>query len=215
MAAENFDACLAKVLVHEGGWADHPSDPGGATMKGITIGTYSRYKKRDVSKAELKAIPDADVRRIYKAEYWDKVKGDDLPAGLDYVAFDGAVNSGPQRGGKWLQQALGVNADGRIGPQTLARAKALDAGGKRSVIEAACTARMTFLRGLRTFPTFGKGWTARVEGVRRDALAMVGPTIPATAPTPPAQPQPPVAAPSQPARPEGLWAWLRRVLRGK
>ena len=80
---DNFDACLAKVLKHEGGWADHPKDPGGATMKGVTIAVFREYKGRAVTKDELRAISDADLRAIYKAGYWDKVKGDDLPRGLD------------------------------------------------------------------------------------------------------------------------------------
>ncbi len=165
----NFDYCLKEVLKHEGGWADHPRDPGGATMKGITIGTYSQWKGRRISKAELRAIPDAEVAAIYKRNYWDKVRGDDLPSGLDYVAFDAAVNSGPARGAKWLQQGLGVAADGKIGPKTLAAAEAADAP---SAIVAATNARFAFLRGLSTWPTFGKGWSRRVDDVRKKALAL-------------------------------------------
>jgi lysozyme family protein len=153
----NFDYCLKEVLKHEGGWADHPRDPGGATMKGITIGTYSQWKGRRMSKAELRAIPDAEVSAIYKRNYWDKVRGDDLPSGLDYVAFDAAVNSGPARGAKWLQQGLGVAADGKIGPKTLAAAESSDA---LSAIVAATNARLAFLRGLSTWPTFGKAGRA-------------------------------------------------------
>jgi lysozyme family protein len=183
----NFEACLAEVLKHEGGWADHPSDPGGSTMKGVTIGTFARYKKRDVTKAELRAISDHDLRTIYRKEYWDKVRGDDLPAGLDLVAFDGAVNSGPSRGARWLQTALGVTADGKIGPATLTAA---DAAQPRGVIAKACDARLAFLRGLRTWPTFGKGWQRRVDSVRAVAVAMTAqpPQKPASAPVAPAAP---------------------------
>jgi lysozyme family protein len=165
----NFEACLREVLKHEGGWADHPKDPGGATMKGVTIGTFAGYKGRKVTKAELRAISDADLRAIYRRKYWDVVKGDDLPAGLDLVAFDGAVNSGPSRGARWLQVGLGVTADGKIGPQTLAHARAANVG---QVIDYACNARLVFLRGLKTFPTFGKGWLARVASVRIVAKSM-------------------------------------------
>lgn len=165
----NFPFCLKEVLKHEGGWADHPKDPGGATMKGITIGTYSQWKGRRASKAELRAIPDEEVAAIYKRNYWDKVRGDDLPSGLDFVAFDAAVNSGPSRGAKWLQQGLGVAADGQIGPKTLAAAESADA---KTAIIAATNARFAFLRSLRTWPHFGKGWTRRVDDVRKKALAL-------------------------------------------
>lgn len=165
----NFEACLAETLSHEGGWADHPKDPGGATMKGVTIGTYERFKGRKVTKAELKAISDYDLKMIYRRGYWDEVRGDELPAGLDMVAFDGAVNSGPSRGIKWLQAGVGAQVDGLIGPATIAAANRVSA---RDAINRACDARMFFLRGLSTWPTFGKGWQRRVETVRAKALEM-------------------------------------------
>lgn len=166
---DSFDACLAETLRHEGGWADDPDDPGGATMKGVTIGTFAQYKGRKVTKAELRAISDSDLRTIYRRNYWDKVRGDDLPPGLDLVAFDAAVNSGPARGARWLQQALGVTADGKIGPVTLDAAQKADAG---FIIERALNNRMAFLRGLKTWWKFGKGWTARVDAIRAAALRM-------------------------------------------
>lgn len=165
----NFEACLAETLRHEGGWADDPDDPGGATMKGVTIGTFAQFKGRKVTKAELRAISDADLRAIYRRNYWDKVRGDELPAGLDLVAFDAAVNSGPARGARWLQQALGVTADGKIGPVTLDAAQKADAG---FVVERALNNRMAFLRALKTWWKFGKGWTARVDAIRTAALRM-------------------------------------------
>lgn len=172
----NFEACLSEVLKHEGGWADHPKDPGGATMKGVTIGTFAQFKGRKVTKDELRAISDADLRAIYRRKYWDVVKGDDLPAGLDLVAFDAAVNSGPARGARWLQQALGIGVDGKIGPQTLAYARAANV---RLVIEDATKVRLSFLRSLRTWPTFGKGWQRRVDDVKAAALRMstAGPRV--------------------------------------
>ena len=165
----NFEACLAEVLKHEGGWADHPADPGGATMKGVTIGTFAQFKGRKVTKGELRNISDADLRAIYQRKYWNVVRGDDLPAGLDLVAFDAAVNSGPSRGARWLQMGLGVAADGKVGPQTLAHAQAANVP---QVIDYACNARLDFLRGLKTWPTFGKGWARRVSDVRSTAKRM-------------------------------------------
>lgn len=170
---DNFARCLPEILRHEGGWADHRKDPGGATMKGITIGTYRQWKGRAVTKAELRAISDEEVAAIYRRNYWDKVRGDDLPAGLDLVAFDAAVNSGPARGARWLQTALGVAADGKIGPKTIAAAQAADAA---MAINRALDIRLSFLRGLKTWSTFGKGWSARVAGVRKVALSHVSET---------------------------------------
>lgn len=190
----NFAFCLKEVLRHEGGWADHPKDPGGATMRGITIGTYSQWKGRRMSKEALRAITDEEVAAIYKRNYWDKVRGDDLPSGLDFVAFDAAVNSGPARGAKWLQQALGVAADGKIGPKTLAAAEAANAP---VVIEAALNARLAFMRSLRTWPTFGKGWTRRIDGVRKAALALAGKPHVKETPVSATRPAPHVNAPSK------------------
>lgn len=187
---DNFAACLPEILKHEGGWADHPKDPGGATMKGITIGTFAQWRGRKVTKAELRAISDAEVAAIYKRNYWDKVRADDLPAGLDLVAFDAAVNSGPSRGARWLQAGLGVAADGKVGPKTIAAAQAADAD---DAINRALDVRLAFLRGLKTWPTFGKGWGRRVADVRAKALAMADgkPAKPAAAPKKAAQAQKP------------------------
>lgn len=205
---DNFERSLTEVLKHEGGWADHPKDPGGATMKGVTIGTFAQFKGRKVTKEELRNISDADLRAIYKRKYWDVVKGDDLPVGLDFVTFDAAVNSGPARGARWLQTALGVPADGKIGPVTIAAARAANVPQS---IDYACNVRLDFLRKLKTWPTFGKGWARRVTDVRNAAKAM--------AQKPPAQPQPaPVAPTPAPAKPSpwaALFAALARIFGGK
>src|SRR5690606_33792979 len=116
----NFKRALSLVLKHEGGWADHPSDPGGATMKGVTIGTFRRYVKPNATKDDLRRITDEQVATVYRKHYWNAVRADDLPAGADYAVFDFAVNSGPSRAAKYLQAVLGVAQDGKIGPQTLA-----------------------------------------------------------------------------------------------
>ena len=166
---DNFATCLRLTLAYEGGWSDNPKDPGGATMRGVTLATYSAWLGHHATKAELRAIPQAHVEAIYRELYWDAVRGDDLPAGLDLVAFDGAVNSGPSRGAKWLQAGLGVTADGAIGAKTLDAASKAD---HARAVGAACDARLHFLQGLKTWPTFGKGWAARVAKVRAAALAM-------------------------------------------
>lgn len=170
-----FQECLAITLVHEGGWADHPSDPGGATMKGVTIAVYRNYKGREVTKNELRNIPDNELEDIYRKGYWDKVKADQLPAGLDLVAFDAAVNSGPVRSVKWLQIGLGVTPDGAIGPNTL---RAANACNVHAAIDLCLDARLNFLKNLRTWPVFGRGWARRVEEVRQQAHARVGASEP-------------------------------------
>jgi lysozyme family protein len=168
---QNFETSLAHVLKHEGGWADHPADPGGATMKGVTLKTYSDWLGRQATKAELRAISDEHLRTIYKARYWDAVRGDELPSGLDYVVFDMAVNSGPGRAAKMLQAAVGATPDGSIGPKTLAAVSAQDLA---TLIAAFQRSRQHFLEALPTFGTFGKGWTRRVTEAGEIGLKAVG-----------------------------------------
>lgn len=172
---ENFKTSLAHVLVHEGGFANHPDDPGGATMKGVTLAVFRRYFGADKSVDDLRNITDAELEQVYRTGYWDKCSCDDLPLGVDYAVFDSAVNSGPGRGGKWLQQAVGAVVDGAIGPNALAQVALHE---PIAVIHGMLDARMSFLRGLRTFPVFGRGWTRRVAGVRTKALEMAGGIIP-------------------------------------
>lgn len=168
---QNFDAALAAVLKHEGGWADHPQDPGGATMKGVTLKTYSDWLGRQASKEELRNIPDDHLRTIYKTRYWDAVRGDELPSGVDYVVFDMAVNSGPGRAARVLQAAVGATPDGSIGPKTLA---VLQMHDPAALVEAYQRNRQHFLEALPTFATFGKGWTHRVTEAGQIGLKLVG-----------------------------------------
>lgn len=161
MAKWNWEACLAHTKISEGGYVNDPVDPGGETKYGIS--------KRSYPKVDIKNLTWAEAAAIYKRDYWDAVRGDDLPAGLDLVAFDGAVNSGVSRGAKWLQLSLGVIADGRVGPKTIAAAKAADA---EVAIHSACDMRLGFMRGLKTWWKYKNGWTRRVEDVRKTALDM-------------------------------------------
>ncbi len=199
MAKGNFPACLADVLVHEGGYVDHPKDPGGATNLGITIGTLTGWLGRQATKAEVKALTKTTVAPIYRANYWDKIGGDDLPSGLDAAVFDFAVNSGPGRAAKLLQRLVGVSQDGQIGPMTLAAVAKVSPAKVPDLINAYCDARMSFLRGLGTFDTFGKGWTRRVDGVREKSLQMAKDGVSAAPPPVPAQPpkRPPAAIPQK------------------
>lgn len=167
----SFFKSLEMVLKHEGGFVDHPEDPGGATNKGITHKTYAEFLGRPLEDVnELKNIPDEHVGLIYKKGYWDKIKGDELPAGVDFCVFDWAVNSGPGRAAKALQKAVGAAQDGAIGPKTL---EAVQAADPALIVTDIAKDREEFYRSLRTFDTFGKGWLRRNEETRDFALEMV------------------------------------------
>lgn len=157
----NFPSIMDEVFRHEGGYVNHRNDPGGETNYGIS--------KRAHPSVDIRSLTKAQAREIYRKSYWAQVRGDDLPDGLDLVAMDAGVNSGVSRGSKWLQKAIGTPADGKIGPNTLAAARAAD---PLEAIEAACAARMGFLRGLRTWSSFGKGWTRRVASVEAVATRL-------------------------------------------
>lgn len=175
MTAANFKRSMPHILAEEGKYSNHPSDPGGRTYEGVTQRVWDAYcaqngiPRRDLTKNTGTWKDWAKHRdAIYKAQYWDAIKGDEMPSGLDYELMDGAVNSGPGRSIKWLQKALGVAADGVIGVATRAALKKADIPQLISDIAAE---RMKFLRALNTWPTFGKGWAARVSRVKATALA--------------------------------------------
>lgn len=169
MTASNFDAAFARLIVSEGGYVDNPKDPGGATNLGVTIGTLSAWLGRPATKAEVKALTRAKVAPIYRRNYWDAVRGDDLPAGVDYTVFDYAVNSGPGRAIMSLQRAAGVADDGKPGPLTLA---AIGKDDPSVLIRLISAERLAFMRRLSTWPVFGRGWTARVTSVEAAARRM-------------------------------------------
>lgn len=198
MAKENFQRSLAAVLAHEGGYVDHPVDPGGATNMGITHKTLARWRKVspwwNLPKSAVQNLTKDEAGKIYRAQYWNTVRGDDLPAGLDYAVFDYAVNSGPARAVKDLQRVLGVGVDGIVGVETLS---ALTASNIANVITGLMDRRMAFLRSLKTFPTFGRGWTRRVNEVRETAGKMAsGLTLPAPRPASESQAKAPPEKPT-------------------
>lgn len=168
MAIGNLAACIKIMLKHEGGWADHPRDPGGATMKGVTMARY-RVTYPNATKTQLRNISDADVQRIYKIDYWDTVRGDLLPFGVDLAVFDYGVNSGPARSIRALQSVLAVRADGLIGAITI---NAATAANGMTVVKKLCASRLSFVRGLKTFDVFGKGWARRIADIEARGVAM-------------------------------------------
>ena len=157
------------MLKSEGGWSDHPSDPGGATMKGITLRTFRAYFGEDRSKEDLKNISDDDIAYIYRKGYWDACKCNVLPTGVDYVVFDLAVNSGSRRASKFLQEAIESPADGIIGKNTIARIEFYEG---EDIINDICLSRLKYMQRLSTWSTFGKGWSTRVLEVNQAALNM-------------------------------------------
>jgi len=166
---DNFDKCFALVIADEGGFVDHPKDPGGMTNLGVTRKNWGAYLNRDVTEIEMRGLTPDAVKLFYKAMYWDKIKGDQLPAGVDYATYDLAVNSGVGRATKMLQQTAGVLVDGALGPKSMAAIKERD---PKQMVDALCDMRLAFLKRLPTFDTFGKGWSRRVAEVKDKASDM-------------------------------------------
>jgi len=167
---DNFQKALAAVLVHEGGFVNHPQDPGGMTNLGCTKAVWEEHCGHPVDEKAMRALTPADVAPLYKRKYWDKVQGDELPNGVDYLVFDAAINSGPGRAAKWLQACVGVEPDGGIGPKTLAAVRACN---PKQLIEDYTKRRLSFLMDLPTWDTFGRGWTRRVNEVEDTGLKML------------------------------------------
>ena len=158
----------------EGGYVDNPSDPGGATNMGITLATYRQWSDDpNLGDAQVKDITPKTARAIYRSLYWNPLRADALPPGVDLSIFDMGVNAGIWRSAKILQQALGFTGDevdGSIGPETLAAASRLDA---RNLVNDLADRQATYYRSLDDFPTFGTGWLNRTEARRDPALAMI------------------------------------------
>jgi len=146
----NFQKCLAVTLTHEGNWSDNPKDPGGATMKGVTLKLYRKYKP-GASKTQLRNISNGLLSEIYQKEFWSSCKCDGLGAGVDLATFDAAVNSGPKRARDWLFAAIG--------------------GTDAETVKRLCAKRLGFMRSLAIWKTFGKGWSRRVADIEAKGVA--------------------------------------------
>jgi lysozyme family protein len=170
---DNFERALRAVLLHEGGFVNHPSDPGGMTNLGCTRKVWEEWCGHEVDEKAMRALTPEKVAPLYKAKYWDKICGDDLPSGVDYCVFDCAINSGPGRAVKFLQQIVHTSPDGVIGPMTL---KAVQETPGEELIRAFSDLRLTFLQALSMWDVFGKGWGRRVQEVQDHALAQRCPT---------------------------------------
>lgn len=150
-----FDEAFLRVVSHEGGYVNHPNDPGGATRYGVT----QRVARANGYTGDMRNFPLEKAREIYRKLYWDAVKADDLPGAIRFDVFDGAVNSGVSQSAKWLQRAIGVKDDGVIGPATIAAARALPGPVLAAKFNAA---RLRFMTDLPNWQSFSRGWARRI-----------------------------------------------------
>lgn len=172
MAAATYEQALRLVLGHEGGYSNHPSDPGGPTNFGITIYDYRKYIKPDATAADVRIMLPEQAKQIYRAKYWDALRCDELPAGLDYAVFDYGVNSGIGRSGIVLRRLLKLpDTSSAITDDVIAAARRANA----AILAAAlCDERLAFLQRLKTWPVFGNGWARRVAEVKAKAIVLAG-----------------------------------------
>lgn len=167
MVKSTFHKAMPYVLEEEGGYVDNPREPGGATNMGITLRTLSAWFGHPVSKSDVLHLTKLTAYDIYKSEFWNKINADALPAGLDYALFDFAINSGPARAARTLQEIVGATQDGIIGASTLS---AINSRSPVAVITALCERRKQWLSSLTTYSHSGRGWFARVDRARVRAL---------------------------------------------
>ena len=165
----NFDTCMTMLLAHEGGYVNHPSDPGGMTNLGVTKRTYDEYHGTDIDEEGMRQLTKADVEPIYRRNYWDRCRCQDLASGLDWAVFDFAVNAGTGRAARTLQKAVEAEQDGSIGPLTL---MLVNKQQSENVINRIAVYREEFYRSLSNFDVFGRGWLRRNDETRKKALAL-------------------------------------------
>ena len=176
---ENWDKSCDMVLAHEGGFTNDQRDSGnhlpdgrqGSTMLGCTQANWEAYVGHQVTQDDMKKLTKEDVKPLYKKNYWDAVRGDELPTGLDYAAFDFAINAGPAASRKMIQRALNVVVDGSIGPNTL---KAINEADAKELMQKFSDAKTAFYKSLSNFNVYGTGWLRRVAEVKTISEAMIG-----------------------------------------
>ena len=171
MAASSYDDALRRLLAHEGGYTNHPADPGGPTNFGITIYDYRRYVKPGATEGDVRTMSLDEAKAIYRTKYWAAQRCDELPVGVDYAIFDYGVNSGIGRSGKVLRRLLKLSGNTSvISDAVIAAANSADA---KRLVSDICDERLRFLQSLSTWTVFGAGWSRRVAEVKSVALAMV------------------------------------------
>lgn len=154
----NFNTAFHELLGHEGGYSNHPSDPGGETMWGVT----KRVAEANGYIGEMRDLPIDMAKQVYRKDYWDAVRADDLPDTIRYAVFDGAVNSGVKQSVRWLQRALNIKDDGLIGPQTLSMTQKSD---PEIILRKMLGARLRFMTELNSWNSFGRGWARRIASL--------------------------------------------------
>jgi lysozyme family protein len=170
---DRFPACLAIVLKHEGGYVNHPRDPGGRTNLGVTQRVWEAWIGRGATERDMRALTPDMVAPLYRQKYWNKVRAAELAPGLDLHVFDFGVNAGPARAIRYLQMMIGANPDGIFGPATMrALSNYIDQYGTRKAVTRYGELREQYYRSLRTFATFGRGWLRRNREVTAAALGM-------------------------------------------
>lgn len=152
MAEGNFERCHAVTAVHEGGWSNHPSDPGGKTMYGVTEAVYIAWRKKEgLPLKPVRYITKSEARAIYESNYWRAAGCEGLAPGVDLATYDASVNSGVGRGRKWLLASVG--------------------GSDEQTVKRICAKRLGFMQSLRIWKTFGRGWSRRVADIEAKGVA--------------------------------------------
>ena len=148
----DFDEAFEILIGHEGGHVDHPDDPGGETQYGIS--------KRSYPEVNIAGLTLDDAKTIYRRDYWDRVRADELPPEFRFPLFDGAVNAGVAQSIKWLQRAVRVRDDGVIGPLTLA---AIADSNPHQIASNFLGQRLKHMTDLTHWDQFGRGWARRIS----------------------------------------------------
>ena len=176
---ENLEQCLKWILESEGGYVNHPKDPGGATNQGITQRTYNSYRRlHKKGEQDVKDITQEEIKEIYQKYYMAPIYFDKLPAGIDYSMLDYSVNSGPYRAIKTAQKLVKTAKDGIMGPVTLKAIQDLEDKlwnqfDPRKFVVLYNRYRLEFLKGLKSFKDFGKGWGNRLDKVEKNSIKLI------------------------------------------
>lgn len=169
-----FETCLAHLLMQEGGYVNNPRDPGGRTNLGVTQRVWEEYTGKPATEAIMRALTPAKVAPLYRANYWNPLRCDDLPVALAMCVFDFAVNAGVSRSARYLQKMVGASVDGVMGPATVRAVQAyIHVNGLAGAVRAFQQSRRDYYHQLGTFDTFGRGWLRRVDAVETAALRLL------------------------------------------